>query len=72
MSVVVGQLSLQMSRFSLMILARNSSGLIGLTTRIVLAPILTYYGGTYVPNSMYSDALARAAAPHQAFRYSIT
>ena len=37
-----------------------------------LSPIVTYYGDTYLPNSMYSDALAHAVVPDQAFCYSIT
>ena len=66
LAAVVVQLSLQSSRFSTLILSRNGS-----TTITVLPSILTY-GSTCLPNSMYSDALARAGVPYQVFRYNIT
>ena len=73
LAVIVDQLSLQADRFSPLIVAHNGSALtvVDSTTTVVLPSILTY-GGTCLPNSMYSDALARAAVPCQAFRYSIT
>ena len=45
--------------------------LLGSTTIIMLPSILTY-GNTCLLNSVYSDTLARAAVPYQAFHYSIT
>ena len=41
------------------------------STTIIVRPSIITYGGTCLPNSMCSDALARAAVPYQAFRYSI-
>ena len=37
-----------------------------------MLPSILIYGGTCLPNTIYSDTLARAAVPYQAFRYRIT
>ena len=71
LAVVVDQPSLQTSRISLLILAYNGSTPTVFDNNNYAIYTLTY-GCTCLPNSMYSDALARAAVPYQTFRYSIT
>ena len=44
--------------------------LLSSTTTVIMLPSILTYGGTCLPNSMYSDALAHTAVPYQAYYLS--